>query len=515
MRLLSLLNPRNANFWLNIAPRYLPFADVATPDLPLRRLLRLALFQFSVGMVTALLIGTLNRVLIVELQVAASLVASMIALPVLVAPLRAFMGHRSDTYRSVLGWKRVPYLWLGSLMLFGGLAIMPFSIILLSQSTGGTRTLGLVAATAAFLMAGFGMHTTQTAGLALATDLAAENKRPRVVALMYVMLLVGLLVSGGVYALLLANFSNTRLVQVIQGTAVMVVFLNLIACWKQEPRRAGMHQVEPERASFANALKNLLGNRRAKRYLMAVFVGSAAFAMQDVILEPYGAQMLGLSVSGTSLLTALTAAGALLAYGLAAFWLGRHADPYRLAAYGMVVGMPAFSLIIFSHPFASPLLYQIGAFLVGVGSGLFAVSTLAAAMSLDEGLSLAGSPNRVARLDDETRQDKTQHDNIEHHKIQHRNFHGLALGAWGAAQATAAGLAMGLGGSLRDVINSQAMAGRFGEVLRNEATGYSFVYHTELLLLVIGVILMGPLVRFVQHDPNRVNKKMGFSDLPA
>ncbi len=102
-----------ARGWTRLGSRFLPFADAATSDLPLRRLLRLSLFQVSVGMATALLVGTLNRVMIVELGVAAALVSTMVALPLLFAPLRALVGFRSDTHRSLLGWRRVPYLWLG------------------------------------------------------------------------------------------------------------------------------------------------------------------------------------------------------------------------------------------------------------------------------------------------------------------------------------------------------------------------------------------------------------------
>ncbi|MDE2328038.1 MAG: PucC family protein, partial [Rhodospirillales bacterium] len=75
---------------------WLPFANAATPELPLPRLLRLSLFQLTVGLAAALLIGTLNRVMIVELHVAAALVSSMIALPLLLAPARALIGFRSD-----------------------------------------------------------------------------------------------------------------------------------------------------------------------------------------------------------------------------------------------------------------------------------------------------------------------------------------------------------------------------------------------------------------------------------
>ena len=118
--------------WTRLSPRFLPFADVATRELPLSRLFQLSLFQVSVGMCTALLIGTLNRVMIVELGVSAWLVAVMVALPLLFAPFRALLGFKSDTHKSVLGWRRVPYIWLGTLFQFSGLSIMPFALIVLS-----------------------------------------------------------------------------------------------------------------------------------------------------------------------------------------------------------------------------------------------------------------------------------------------------------------------------------------------------------------------------------------------
>ncbi len=75
--------------WTGLGPRFLPFADVATPDLHRCRACRLSLFQASVGMALVLLVGTLNRVMIVELHVPASLVAIMVSLPVIYAPAHA------------------------------------------------------------------------------------------------------------------------------------------------------------------------------------------------------------------------------------------------------------------------------------------------------------------------------------------------------------------------------------------------------------------------------------------
>ena len=78
---MSTMNQKILRAWAGMSTRYLPFAEAASADLPLSRLLRLSLFQVSVGMALVLLIGTLNRVMIVELDVPASLVAVMVSLP--------------------------------------------------------------------------------------------------------------------------------------------------------------------------------------------------------------------------------------------------------------------------------------------------------------------------------------------------------------------------------------------------------------------------------------------------
>ncbi len=200
------------------------------------RLLRLSLFQVTVGMAVVLLIGTLNRVMIVELAVPSWIVACMLALPLLFAPMRALIGFRSDHHKSVLGWRRIPYIWFGTMLQFGGFAIMPFALILLSGDTTGPRWLGQAAAALAFLLVGAGLHTVQTIGLALATDLAPERARPRVVALLCAMLLIGMAVSAVAFGLALRHFSEVRLIQVVQGAALTTMVLNCVALWKQEPR---------------------------------------------------------------------------------------------------------------------------------------------------------------------------------------------------------------------------------------------------------------------------------------
>ena len=467
---------------------WLPFADAASDGLPLAQLLRLSLFQVSVGMAQVLLLGTLNRVMIVELSVPAMIVAAMIAIPVLVAPFRALLGHRSDTHRSALGWKRVPYLWFGSLWQMGGLAVMPFALLVLS----GDRTFdvpyaGETLAAIAFLMTGLGMHMTQTAGLALASDRATDDTRHRVVALLYVANLLGMGISALAIGWLLRNFDPLTLVKVVQGCGLATLILNLIALWKQERVRP-MTKAEREapRPRFADAWADLMAGGTAGRLLVVVILGTMGFAMQDVLLEPYGGEILGLSVSQTTFLTAMSAVGALAGFVVAARWLAQGTDPFRLAARGVLAGIAAFSAVIFAAPLHSTALFFAGAGLIGFGSGLFAIATLTVAMTMPVG-GLAGA--------------------------------GIALGAWGAAQATAQGLSIFMGGTIRDVVGHLATSGTLGAGLSDPSLGYSFVYHLEIGLLFVTLAALGPLVRLRplpdQNDQTSGDTRLRLAEFPT
>jgi BCD family chlorophyll transporter-like MFS transporter len=139
-------------------------------------------------------------------------------------------------HRSVLGWRRVPFIWFGTLMQFGGLAIMPFALLLMRDPH--LFPVGLSASALAFLLAGTGMHTTQTAGLALVGDLLPEDRRARAVALLYLALLAGMMVCSTILGGLLNHFTPTRLVQVIQACAVLTFVLNVVALCGSRKRAA-------------------------------------------------------------------------------------------------------------------------------------------------------------------------------------------------------------------------------------------------------------------------------------
>ncbi len=445
---------KTSKSWIKIGAKFLPFADAASEDLPLSRLLRLSLFQISVGMALALLIGTLNRVMIVELHVPAALVAVMVSLPLLFAPFRAIIGFRSDHHRSHLGWRRVPYIWMGTLLQFGGFAIMPFALLVLGglgQSSQAPMWVAHIGAGLAFLLVGAGLHTTQTVGLALATDLAPPEDRPKVVGLMYVMLLVGIIMSSVVFGYVLEDFTPGTLIRTVQGAAVLTLCLNVIALWKQEgrsrDRKPGVYQEDPD---FMESFLLFCNGEHAKRRLIAIGLGTMAFSMEDILLEPFGGEILGLTVAQTTYLTAVLAMGGLVGFAWASRILSRGGDPFKMASLGAVVGIPAFIAVIVSAPQASSLLFALGVLFIGFGAGLFGHGTLTATMN-------SAPPGQA----------------------------GLALGAWGAVQASTAGAAMALGGIIRD------LSAQFTD----SATAYSIVYSLEAVLLLMTVIIMNPLVK--------------------
>ena len=392
----------------------------------------------------------------------------MLALPLLFAPFRALIGFRSDRFQSALGLRRLPYIFKGTMLQFGGFAIMPFALLVLSgygEAINAPRWIGLSSAALAFLLVGAGVHIVQTIGLALATDLVPEEDQPKVVGLMYVMLLVGMILSAFVYGALLENYTPGRLIQVIQGSAVVTVALNFFAMWKQEARDR-KRAVTPQgpQVGFSEAWARLTQRPGMVRLLMVIALGTAGFGMADVLLEPFGGQVLLMSVADTTRLTVFLACGSLVGFVMASRWLGAGTRPIDMAIYGAAIGIPAFGLIVWSSTLLLVPVLSAATVLAGFGAGLFAHGTLTATM-----------------------------------RAAPRDQIGLSLGAWGAVQATSAGLAIAIGGVIRDVIVAKETLGA------SAATPYTSVFALEAGLLTLGLLLALPLRRTFSRRNNELD----------
>jgi BCD family chlorophyll transporter-like MFS transporter len=195
------------------------------------------------------------------------------------------------------------------------------------------------------------------------------------------------------------------------------------------------------------------------RLMVVVGVGTAAFNMQDILLEPFAGQVFGMAVGQTTFLMAILAGGMLIGFMLSEQLLNLKIDPLKVAAIGLLFGALAFGIVVASPLADSIGIFRSGTFAVGIGAGLFSVGTLTTTMGL-----------------------------------ANSKMSGILLGTWGGVQATCAGVGIAFSGVARDLISRAAQSGTFGPSLRGPATGYIAVFILEIALLFATLFIVGPLL---------------------
>jgi BCD family chlorophyll transporter-like MFS transporter len=414
------------------------------------RVLRLGLIQFGIGLSLAPISGALNRVLITDLNIPAVAVGFLIALHYFLSPVRVMIGYRSDMARSAGTW-RTPYVILGVMLTFGGLACAPFALILLGGEGVLTFWPAMIVCSLIFAAYGIGINIVETVYLALVSDITPPNQRGRVITVLWVMLVLGTVTSAIIVSGILIDYSHQLLIQVMQASAVVFVILTVIAMWGQERLRPdgtiiSLAQSVRIRLTLWESLRVLGSHKTLKTLFALIFMATMAFATHDVLLEPYGGQVLGMSVSATMGLTALWGIMTMVGVGTAGYLLWRKPLPVLLIGLGCTVGLVGFGMITAASPNPVINVFQFGVAFVSLGRGLFLVGSVVLVMSLTD--------------------------------ISHA---GLLLGAWGIVQAMAQGIGTIGGGLVRDLV--QAATG-------NVAGGYQIVYLSSLSLLLLVVLLL-------------------------
>ncbi|NJM09184.1 BCD family MFS transporter [Candidatus Gracilibacteria bacterium] len=413
--------------------------------------LRLGLFQFGMGLSLAPLTGTLNRVLIDELNIPAVAVGLLLALHFFVSPARAVIGFHSDQSRAQGKW-RTPYLVLGAMLTYGGLATAPFSLILLGGNGVLPFWMAFLLCALIFLAYGIGVNIVETIYLALVSDITPPRERGRVLAILWTMLVLGTIVSSIIVGQLLIDYSHMRLIQVMQGSAMAFVALTFASMLGQERLKANGEVLDfnPEaivvRETLGGSIRKLIGQPVLRNLFVVLFLATLAFGTHDVLLEPYGGQVLAMSVTATTRLTAFWGVAMLLAIGGAGMLLWRGRSPLLLIGLGIVAGALGFLSISLATDQALLPQFYVGIWLIGMGRGLFIVGSLALIMALVDG----------------------------HHA-------GLFLGLWGVVQALAQGFGVIGGGLARDLVQHSS---------GNVALGYTIVYQTAAVLLLAALALV-------------------------
>lgn len=438
--------------------------------MPFAKIFRLGLIHVAVAITLVPINSTLNRVMISELGLAATLVAVLVSLPYLFSPIQIWIGGYSDRH-PLLGYRRTPYIALGLLLCAGGAALAPTAAFMMAGA-GGPTPQSLLVGLLAFGAWGMGFNFATVSYLSLATDLAGEEHRARTVGVMWFMLIVSVIVTAILAGRALRPYSVEALYRVfylICGVALALGCAGLLGLERRGSSPAGGAARLAERQSFGQMLRLIGANPQARLFFIYLVLLLIALLGQDLLLEPYAADVFGVPVARTTEYTAIWGSALLVALLLASP-LARRAGKARAAAIGGVVAVAGLLLIALSGVLQSRALLLAALVVFGLGSGLSTATNLA--LMLD--MTLAGQV-------------------------------GAFIGAWGMADALARLCGTILSGVVRDSVN--ALTG-------NLAAGYISVFLLEALALLVSLLLLKRIsvARFRDGDLPPVIELAGYVD---
>jgi len=413
---------------------------------------RLGLVQAAIGAVVVLMTSTLNRVMVVELSLAAAVPGFLVGLHFAVQILRPRMGFGSDRDGRRIRW------------IIGGMALTSASGLLAAVATAWMMSApipGLMLALVAFFLLGVGISASSTPFLAYMAERVEESRMAGAAALTWILMIVGIILTAAIGGAFLDPFSPTRLVQVaagITGGAFLLTVVAVIGRRGSEPIH--LREDSETRGAFREVLRAMWEDRQSRAFAMFIFVSMLAYSAQDIILEPFAGAVFGMTPGESTQIAAQQHAGVLIGMIVGAFLAARFWTLTRWAAAGCL-GSAVALLGIVMLPTGAPVGLLKGAvFALGFANGIFAVAAIGAMM----GLTVKGRAGGA----------------------------GLRMGFWGAAQAIAYGT-----GGLLGAVGSDI----FRQVLGSASAGYSVVFTIEAVLFVAAAVLVVTTVR--DESPTR------------
>ncbi|HEY9089109.1 MAG TPA: BCD family MFS transporter, partial [Anaerolineaceae bacterium] len=311
----------------------------------LRKRFQLALVHLAVAMTLVPINSTLNRVMIKEMAISATLVAVLASLPYLFSPTQVLIGSYSDRH-PIFGWRRTPYIAIGLGLCVLGVVLSPLAVFLMPVN----MALGLLASLLVFAAWGMGFNVASVAYLSLASELSGEGGRSRTVSIMWFVMIAGIIVTAAALSGMLAEYSHAvleRAFLLIGGAALVLGLLGLVGL---EPRHTGA-RTAVHRANWHTLLSEVLGNREARVFFFYLILLLAAILGQDVLLEPYAGEAFGLPVQATTRITSIWGTCVLvtlIAAGVMERKIGKRAVA-QIGAAGAILG---FAVIAASGPLA-------------------------------------------------------------------------------------------------------------------------------------------------------------------
>jgi len=423
--------------------------------------LQLGLIHVAVAMTLVPINSTLNRVMIKELAISATLVAILASLPYLFAPIQVAIGSYSDRH-PIFGLRRTPYILAGLFLCVIGLLVSPYVAFLMADNL----PLGIFAGVLAFGAWGMGYNLSSVSYLSLASEISGENGRGKTIATMWFMMIVSIIATAIGLSRLVDPYTPEALIRAFGFVAASALTLGLIGLFKLEPRSGiSSSKTASESYTVKQMTSAITHNPVARAFFIYLLLLLAAILGQDVLLEPFGAEAFGMTVTQTTRITSIWGAFVLVAILIAGLLEGRMAKK-SIAQLGNLGALAGFVVIVVSGFARSTSVFYTGVTLLGLGTGLSTVANLSLMFDLT-------APGMV----------------------------GLYIGAWGFSNALSRLTGNLLAGILRDVVNQLTGAA---------LSGYLVVFVIEaLMLLAASIMLTGINVSEFQkniEEPSFVEK---------
>ena len=409
--------------------------SLSIPRVNILTMFRLGLFQMGLSMMSILTLGVLNRVMIQEIAIPATIGSLVLAIPYFIAPTRILFGQISDN-KPLLGYHRTAYVWVGA----GIFAIAAFLAVQImwqlnganigdtwvwtTQTIGWTGVLGLV-----FAIYGLAICASGTAFAALLVDISEEDNRSQVVGIVWSMLMVGIIIGAIISSTILKELTANAPIETLQAAinrlfviVPSIVFsLAIIATVGVEKKYSRFfNRVNPgnreDSITLKGAWKILTASPQTGLFFTFLLVMTISLFMQDPILEPYAGQVFKMSLAESTKLNVFYGTWILISYGITGFFIVPRLGKRRTIKLGCILVAFAALLIACSGFSANPSILKSTLVLFGLATGF--VTTAAVTLMLD--LTIAEAA-------------------------------GTFIGAWGLAQSMSRGIATVTGGAILDI----------------------------------------------------------------
>ncbi len=441
---------------------------------------RLGLFNLGLGLMAVLTLAVLNRIMISELAIPATITAGVLAVSQLVAPARVWFGQLSDN-KPLFGLYRTSYVRLGT-ALFGLAVFLAVQVVWQlgtitrthqgwvtnPQSLTWTILLGFI-----FVLYGLAIASSSTPFTALLVDISEPDNRSKIVTVVWSMLMVGIVMGGitGKIVLKKAQLGADTGTQLLTGETLptpleilqppinsifvivplVVLVMAIIATWGVEKKysrfrsRSSFSQRE-DSITLGRALKILTASPQTGIFFSFLLLLTFSLFMQEAVLEPYGGEVFGMSIGDTTFLNAFWGIGILIGYSITGFLVVPRLGKTLTTKYGCVLVAISFFLIILAGFTHEEVILKAAVLLFGVAAGVATIGSISLMLDLTAA---------------ETA--------------------GTFIGAWGLAQAMARAFATFTGGVVLDVGKSLFIA---------PLPAYSLVFALQAVGMIVAIFIL-------------------------